>query len=226
MEDTMPIPKVNKQEAPKSAKVRIYEALKEWIVDGTLKPGEKILDSEISAYFSVSRTPVREAMQLLADQKLIEIYPGRESRVSEIGNVNLWETYRVLAGLHCLALEFAYPKITDEVIRRLEATNNRFAEICKKNDYKTSLRLDREFHDIFIQLAGNDFINDFTRTLDCHVERAENLYFNELDLREESVRQHKQIIAHLRSHDLEQAKQVMYNNWMHTVESLHISTPN
>ena len=55
----MPIPKQAPYEAPKSAKMRIYEALREWIIDGTLQPGEKILDSEISQYFSVSRTPVR-----------------------------------------------------------------------------------------------------------------------------------------------------------------------
>ena len=53
----MPIPKQVSYEAPKSAKMRIYEALREWIIDGTLQPGEKILDSEISQYFSVSRTP-------------------------------------------------------------------------------------------------------------------------------------------------------------------------
>ena len=74
----MPIPKQVSYEAPKSAKMRIYEALREWIIDGTLQPGEKILDSEISQYFSVSRTPVREAIQMLAEQKLIEIRPGKE----------------------------------------------------------------------------------------------------------------------------------------------------
>lgn len=219
----MPIPKNTSQQAPKSAKVRIYEALKDWIVDGTLKPGEKILDSEISAYFSVSRTPVREAMQLLADQRLIEIRPGRESRVSEIGSVNLQEVYRTLASLHCLALEFAFPRITDDVIDRLEQINEQFADACKRNNFKGFLALDGEFHDVFIELAGNEFIRDFARTLDCHVERAENLYFNQPEDRQESVLEHKRLISYLRERDLNKAKQAMYDNWMHTVNSLPLA---
>ena len=74
----MPIPEKNVFEAPKSAKIRIYETLREWIIDGTLQPGEKILDSELSQYFSVSRTPVREAIQMLVEQKLIDVRPGRD----------------------------------------------------------------------------------------------------------------------------------------------------
>ncbi len=51
----------------------------EWIITGVLKSGEKILDSELAQYFDVSRTPVREAIQMLERQKLVKVIPSRGS---------------------------------------------------------------------------------------------------------------------------------------------------
>ena len=127
----MPIPKQVSYEAPKSAKMRIYEALREWIIDGTLQPGEKILDSEISQYFSVSRTPVREAIQMLAEQKLIEIRPGKESRISEIDSIDIPQTYKMLAEIHATAVEFAFDKISEGAIHRLKDANDFLSFFCE-----------------------------------------------------------------------------------------------
>jgi len=215
----MPIPN-KKVAAPKSAKIRIYEALRDWIIDGTLKPGEKILDSEISNYFSVSRTPVREAMQLLADQKLIEIFPGRESRISEIGIVNVRQIYEMLADLHSLALKFAFPKITEETITRLKELNKKCADALSRGDHTDSRKYDDAFHDVIIQLADNDFLTDFTRTLQCHVARTENLYYDKLADKKDSIDEHQRIIEALEHKDLPAARQSMHDNWIHTVDLL------
>ena len=131
----MPIPQKKMADVPKSAKLRVYEELKKWIVDGTLQPGEKIYDSEIAQFFSVSRTPVREAIQLLADQKLIEVFPGKESRVAEMGVADIDQLYKILAALHSLAMEFAYPKINQTVIMQLKAANEKlFNAMTEEND--------------------------------------------------------------------------------------------
>lgn len=219
----MPIPKKKAEEAPKSAKVRIYETMRDWIVDGTLAPGEKILDSEIAKYFSVSRTPVREAMQLLSDQKLIEIFPGRESRVSAVGNVNIAQIYRILADLHCLALKFAFPKIDSRVIASLREINGRFATACAEHDHKKSRALDKEFHDVFVRLADNAFLTDFTRTLDAHIVRVENLYYDKLANKRDSVEEHHRILEALENQDCQAACKAMHANWVHTIEILGAS---
>lgn len=71
----MPIPSADSGFDRTSAAQQIYNTLKEWIVDGTLMPGEFISDSEIAKYFSVSRTPVREAILLLSQQDFVKIMP-------------------------------------------------------------------------------------------------------------------------------------------------------
>lgn len=217
----MPIPPKKTTEVPKSAKMRVYDELKSWIIDGTLQPGEKIYDSEIAQYFSVSRTPVREAVQLLVDQKLIEVFPGKESRVSEMGVADVDQLYKILAALHSLALEFAYPKINQTVIAQLKQTNERLIHAMEEGTQEEALGYDQAFHDIILETAANDFLTSFAGTLECHIARIENLYFDRLPKREDSVQGHEIIIQALENRDLSSAKEAASRNWLHVIDVLN-----
>lgn len=80
----MPVPQGSGVIHRKSARQAVYETVCDWIITGVLEPGEKILDSELGEYFSVSRTPVREALQLLQSQKLVLVMPGRATVVAPL----------------------------------------------------------------------------------------------------------------------------------------------
>lgn len=217
----MPIPQKRIAEVPKSAKLRIYEELKKWIVDGTLQPGEKIYDSEIAQFFSVSRTPVREAIQLLADQKLVEVFPGKESRVTEMSVADVDQFYKILAALHSLALEFAYPQISQEMIEQLKQTNEKLAQAMNGGTQEEAIRYDQEFHDIILSAASNDFLISFSKILECHIERIENLYFDRLPKREDSVQGHEIMIQALEKRDLPAAKAAAGQNWLHVIDVMN-----
>ncbi|MBO5999166.1 MAG: GntR family transcriptional regulator [Lachnospiraceae bacterium] len=221
----MPIPKKNTLEPPKSAKLRVFEILRDWIIDGTLQPGEKILDSEISDYFNISRTPVREAMQMLSDRKLIEVFPGKGSVVTSPGAVNVRQIYRILAEIHCLALEFAWLYIEPSDISELKRLNRRLQESAQKHDHKDCCLCDYHFHNVFVRLAGNPFISDITDVLSSHVARLENIYFGSMPDVTESVRIHEAIIEALENNDPETAHEQMHLNWMHTVDALMKADP-
>ena len=218
---SMPIPQKKIAEAPKSAKLRIYEELKKWIIDGTLQPGEKIYDSEIAQFFSVSRTPVREAIQLLADQKLIEVFPGKESRVSEIDLEDAGQSYQILAAFHSLAIEFAYPKITQETIEQLKQTNEKLSAAIYEGSQKSAIRYDQEFHDILLNLAANEFLISFSNTLESHIARIENLYYDKLPKQNDSAEGHEAIIKALENKDLNSAKAAVSQNWLHVLDALN-----
>ncbi len=81
-------------------------------------------------------------MQLLADQKLIEILPGKESRVTPIDFASIREDYLILAKLNALAIQFAFPHITAQHIKELEELN----EQIKTSSFTTFAELDNEFH--------------------------------------------------------------------------------
>ncbi|MDO5539580.1 MAG: GntR family transcriptional regulator [Eubacteriales bacterium] len=217
----MPIPSIPVNQVPKTAKERVYYQLKEWIIDGTFKPDEKISDQEIARYFSVSRTPIREALQLLGEQKLVCIYPGKESRVAPVDWKNLNQIYRMISELHVLALSFAYPEITADTIAELESINEELDQALKANDQKQLRKLDSQFHDVFFRIADNDFLTSFADILNIHIERAENLYFSDKKGKGiYSVSEHHAIITALKEQNLQAALDGMRRNWDHTIEIL------
>lgn len=211
----MPIPAKRENERQKTARERVYSELRNWIIDGTLQPEEKISDYEISQYFSVSRTPVREAIKMLADQKLVNIFPGKETKIAPINMPEARTNYRLLAELHALALEMAYPKLTEEHIKELKRINHSFSIAEKRCDVEITEILDNHFHDIFLHLSGSPFFMEFSNILKIHIMRIENIYYKKNDI--VSFQSHEEIIQALENHDLEGAKNAMRINWIHTV---------
>ena len=218
----MPIPSANKNEPRLSAKQYVYNTLLEWITEGTLQPGEKILDTEIAEYFSVSRTPVREALQLLADQKLIDILPSRGSVVSQIKPEEVRGNYALMGDLNRTALNLCKDRIDDAFIDGLEELNEQMKTCLSCNDMKGMQKLDKAFHDRFIQLAGNDFLARFYDTMYAYCQRIENLYFSGEEDGMSSIVHHTAIIDSLRKKDYKRAGDQLVINWTHTLEHLNI----
>ena len=213
----MPIPVKQQTEERLTAKALVYRNLREWITDGTLQPGEQIYDQEIAKYFNVSRTPVREAMQLLADQKLIEIQPGKESRVATFDYDELEKSYVILAELHALALQFAWDVLTEEDIAEMERVNEALKNRRNSADLHKAQNLDKEFHDVVVRNAGNDFLRNFTDVLHIQTLRIENLYFEEEDNYKNSWQVHEKILQAIRVRDLPAACEAMKDNWLRTI---------
>lgn len=214
----MPIPVKKPKEKPKTAKERVYSEVRKWIINGTLQPNEKISDQEISQYFSVSRTPVREAIQMLSDQHLVDIYPGKETRVSPINREEMISNYQMIADLQALALDFSYSKITKDVILELKKINQSFIIANKRKDIASSEYLDDEFHEVFIKLSENHFLSEFIHILKSHIQRVENIYYKKNG--ESSFMSHEKIIMALEHHDLPEAKKAMRENWLHTLNRM------
>lgn len=217
----MPIPQKQVYEKTKTARERVYDELKKWIVEGTLQPGERIFDQEIAKYFSVSRTPVREAIQLLADQGLINIYPGCGTSVSEINMKEINGIYRITADLHALALEFAYPMITEETIQKLRQLNEKFFKTEQTGNYLEAGEWDQQFHAVFLDMAANRYLSEFTDTLATHIRRVQmttDSRYNLAGKKGDSYKQHLNIIDALEQKDMIAAKEMMRQNWLYTIE--------
>lgn len=220
----MPIPKKKTDAAPKTARERVYSTVKDWIVDGTLLPGEKIFDKDIAEYFLVSRTPVREAFQLLQDQKLLVISPGKESRVAPIDIQKATQSYEILANLETLALRYAMPNFTKESCASLSRINREFLLAIKAGDARKASKLDRRFHELILNLSGNDFLINFCSVLEVHVARIELLYFsaqkNKLESLMPSVNEHDEIISAVEKGETALAEASMKKNWLNTIRLL------
>ena len=198
----------------------VFKTLREAIVTGELKPGERLMEIKLANEMGVSRTPVREAIQMLAEQKLVDVRPGKESRISEVDVVDVPQTYKMLAEIHATAVEFAFDKITDDTLRLLREANDNFKKAYSERDIRGCRFWDNEFHKIIIRLAGNVFLTSFCETLSGHAARIENIYFGKVSGMDELINEHKAIIKAFEERDLEKAKECMRKNWMHTTEVL------
>ena len=213
----MPVPKKNDKINRLSAKERIYQTLRDWIIEGVLLPNEKLIDTELCEYFSVSRTPIREAFQLLEAQKLIEIRPGKSTIVTDVDLNNLRELYMPIAYIQGLASELACSRVTEADIKNLEELNQKFANAIHKGKIKEILKADAAFHQKILEMANNQYLTNFSETLFLHISRIEYAYFGRTTESAQSVNTHQLIIDAIKSRDCANAGAIMKSNWLRTM---------
>jgi len=215
----MPIPYNHSTPIRRSAKTIAFDQLQQWIIDRTLLPGEKLNDSELAEALGVSRTPVRESLQMLEIQGFVKMYPGKATQVTEADRELIYDLLPPIAALQALAAEIAVPHVTEEMIHQLKEINQRFAEAIRQENYFQSLEIDEEFHRVIVDTANNAYIRQMTEMLQAHVRR---LFFQDsIILTEASIEEHKTIMQALYNKDQDRASNVTKENWLRTLEHFH-----
>lgn len=209
----MPIPKKISDDSYMNAKTKVYSTLKDWIIDGTLEPGERLNDANLAKYFDVSRTPVREAIQLLNEQHLVKIIPSSGTFVENIDMDALKKIYDLLGGLQAMALEFCIGHVTEEQFDELDRLNDNFFKCLQAGVASATVDADYRFHIYLSSLSGNKYLVDFSNELLIHARRNEIKFFQYYKDLEKSYQSHKDIIEALRKGDLKTAKKVVTANW-------------
>lgn len=218
----MPIPNEEKNYERTSAKQMVYEKMKDWIIEGKLEAGEKVADAEIAAYFKVSRTPVREAMQLLEMQKLLKSYPGKSTIITEIQRDQIEKYYLPMANLQQLAMTMAVEKIKPEHIEELRYLSKRFGHLIASQDEPLPiLKADRDFHSYILDIADNEYVKDFCNVLWIHIQRLEYSFFKDSPSLELSVKEHEEMISALEFKDGFSASMRMKQHWDRTVLEIY-----
>ncbi|MDN4614028.1 GntR family transcriptional regulator [Leifsonia sp. F6_8S_P_1B] len=135
----------------------VYNRLYEGILDGTLEPGETLLDEKLTTWLGVSRTPIREALMKLADIGLVEMAPNRYTRVAPIDLRAIDEAIYTTGLLHEFAARTVVPTLDNAAVGRLEKALKDVRKAAKANDLPTLGR------------ALNDFFLEFERDSDNQV---------------------------------------------------------
>ena len=214
----MPIPSDHSRPVRLTAKEAAFNQLQHWIIDGTLQPGEKLNDLEIAQALGVSRTPVRESLQLLETQGFVKMYPGKATQVTEVDPEAINDLLPPLAALQALSAEIATPKLDEETADLLTEANEGFAEAVRSGNDETALRIDEEFHQIIVDTAGNSYIQSVVNNLQAHVRRQ--FFHDAIVLREQSVKEHEAIIEAMKAGDGEKAADIMKTNWLSAIDEL------
>ncbi|MBS4176828.1 GntR family transcriptional regulator [Lederbergia citrea] len=212
----MPIPTNHSKPKRKSAKESAFNQLQQWIIDGTLLPGEKLNDTELAEALGVSRTPIRESLQLLEMQGFVKMFPGKATQVTEIEKESITELLPPLAALQALSAELAIPHLTDDVFSLLESTNERFADAVRSKNYFFALKIDEEFHQIIVDTANNAYIQSILASLQAHVRRL--FFHNSIILTEKSIDEHNLIIKLMKERNATNVSNIMRENWLRAID--------
>ncbi len=215
----MPIPSEHQRPTRITAKESAFTQLQQWIIDGTLQPGEKLNDIELAEALGVSRTPIRESLQLLEVQGFVKMYPGKATQVTEVDKESINDLLPPLAAMQALSTELAAANLNVKVIKELEETNARFAKAVQEEDYFTALKIDEDFHQIIVDQAANQYIHTIVASLQTHVRRL--FFHNSIILTEKSIEEHKDIIKLLKEGNGEKAASIMRENWLRAIDEFH-----
>jgi len=205
-----------------SAKERAFSQIQRWIIDGTLQPGEKLIDAELAESLSVSRTPIREAFQLLEVQGLVSTHPGKETKVKEIEKDDIFKMYSTMAALQALAAEVTAKVIVPEQIEQLRAINLEFASAINSGQAYQAMEADEQFHNLIVELADNPYVASFSASLQIHIRRFKYVFLKQpITATQASVDEHDLIIAALEKNDSDSAQAMMKQNFIRPMQELH-----
>lgn len=189
-----------------------YARLRDWIVDGTLAPGEPLRDEPLAEALGMSRTPVREAMQRLVEDGLVTISANRRAYVSTVSIAQAREIFPIVAQLETLAIALALPAIDGEALDAMRTANRALAGALEAQDTNAALEADTMLHSTFIARAGNQELEALLREEKSKVMRLERTFWGSAD-RSDSLQDHEELIEALAAHDCSRAQHVIRRNW-------------
>lgn len=142
---------------------KIFEILKGWILDGTLKPGERVVESVLAARLKVSRAPFREALWLLARHGLVTLRAHQGAFVAELSEKDIREIFEIREALEVHCARKIRRSLAPEKESRLRETLSRLEDAARRRDMKGFSEADLAFHVSLAELAGNGRIEEILR---------------------------------------------------------------
>ena len=202
--------------------IAVYEELRQDIIDGKLKPGQKIIMSEIAKKYGLSEIPVREAVRRLESDGFVNFTPHVGAVVTEIDEKEFIEIYLIRIELEALATRLAVPYVSDKDVEYLTRINQEMETAIEKKSYEKLGNLNRKFHLRIYQSAPYPYLNNMLRDLWEKAERTQSVFAYVPERAEASVKEHINIINALKKKDAELAEKLVKSQKNKTMEALQL----
>ncbi|MHA6345684.1 GntR family transcriptional regulator [Roseivivax sp. CAU 1761] len=200
--------------------VRLAEALRAKILEGELPEGEKVREVALTQEFGVSRTPLREAMKMLAAEGLIELIPNRGAIVSRQSEAELAEAFPVLAALERLAGEFAARNATEEDIARIEEMTEQLRGTVEAGDRHAYFQLNYAIHSFILTAGRNQTLMRTHSTVATRIYRARYQANLSKARWQTALDEHREIARALRARDAARLGALLHDHLMATLASV------
>jgi DNA-binding GntR family transcriptional regulator len=210
-------------DAAVSAARRVYLQLRQRIVEMTLVPGTRIVERDIAEELGISRTPVHEAVQRLAEEGLIEVVPRSGTFVARIPLDALEEAMLVRNALESAIIEKAAERRSDEGMARLQAILDLQAAAVAATDLRGFHRSDEMFHAALAELSGYPGVWPIILQAKTQIDRYRQLTLPLAGRLDEVLHEHRAVVAAIASGDPVLAVRAMRDHLDHVLPVLEIT---
>ena len=180
---------------------KILETIRDAILKGQLKPGEKVAEPELAERFGISRTPIREAFRQLESEGYLTVIPRKGAVVTALSERAVEEFYAIKSILEGYAAQISAENMTEKDITRLETINERLKKLAEQGDVKTFFKVHNEFHEVFINASGNEKLAEIIHQMMLRFNRFRLASIALPGRMEISVQEHDALIKAFRSKD-------------------------
>ena len=172
----------------------VFQKLREAIITGQLKPGDRLMEIKLANTMGVSRTPVREAIRKLQGEGLVIMNARRGAVVAPINLQTMKELLEIRKALESLACQLVASKATEEDVEELREINNIMRRAVSDDDVNLMTEQDVAFHERITELAANNHLQNMLDQIKEHLYRYRLEFIKELKNREVLVEEHDRII--------------------------------
>lgn len=205
-------------EKNKSMREKVYDTLKQMIIDGVIKPGERIIETEYSNKFQISRTPIREAIRMLELEGLVESQTTGGVIVKTLTSEEISEIYKIRIALESLIIEEIIKKITSQDIKKLERILKNTKKAFEIKDIEKVFSLFTEFNQTLYDIAALPKVTTMINNINLYLKRFRKLSIDNPSRKEDAFEDHIQILEAIKNKDLSTAISI---NRVHLEKSMN-----
>lgn len=187
----------------------VFNTLRQAILRGELKPGERLMEVQLANKLGVSRTPIREAIRKLELEGLVLMIPRKGAEVAQITEKSLRDVLEVRGALEKLAVELACEKMTDEEFAELKEAAQNFKDVVNEKDVTKIAERDVKFHDVIYMSTDNQKLIQLLSNLREQMYRYRVEYLKDAEVFPQLIEEHGEIIKALEKRDKNKAMEIM-----------------
>ena len=184
----------------------VFNTLRERILKGVYKPGERLMEIHLADQLGVSRTPIREAIRMLELEGLVKMVPRKGAQVAKISKEDLQDVLEVRKALDTLSVKLACERITEDEIKLLNNAEREFEKALASKDVREIAEADVAFHDVIHSATKNGRLKSMISNLAERIYRYRFEYIKQQsDGGKALMLEHREIMRCIESRDVESA---------------------
>ncbi|MBO6128797.1 MAG: GntR family transcriptional regulator [Pseudobutyrivibrio sp.] len=198
----------------------VFNTLREAILKGELKPGERLMEMHLATKLGVSRTPIREAIRMLEHEGLAVTIPRKGAQVAKMTEKDLQDVLEVRDALDALAVVCACERMTDAQFVELKEAMKAFEDATKTDDVRHIVEADEAFHDVIYSAAANPKLENIINSAREQMYRYRYEYVKNPSVYAQLIEEHKAIIEGFDRRDVAFLKDIMHTHLANQINAV------